>query len=847
MSRLVLLLIASAVMASTKNATELHSDVPFSCEVGVAYRVHILNSLPGAKNNPTYIEPGSGFDIIHPSTFFSRSAASWAWLGVGVAAGIAVIISAIHIFSHLRNFNRPLEQVHIVRILLFVPVYAIVSWFAFRYYWRAVYIFTIRDLYEGLVVYSFYALMLQFLGPTQAVQNMALTHKQKMKFPVIGYIIPTLTYNPSSNTFLKRNKLAILQFVLLRPLMVIVAWVTQATNRFCNESLSPKYGHFWVSSISLLSAVVCIYALVVLYFTIKDDIAEYRPLQKLMSIVLVVLLPKLQNAILLTLAYNNKLPQTQYWTDTNIANGIQSGLLCLELCGVALFHLKAYTTVEFKTVDNNHTKWYEALARAFNPLDIVGELLGGIVHLVQWGTSVKASKKKDPEAASASLIVEEEVLEEGELAGLGGNSVVLGVLLTASTALAEASSSVPASCEDNSPTIDPGSGFDFAHPKALFNRDNASWAWIATGIIALAATLLSGLLIFKHLRNFNRPLEQVHIVRILLFVPVYALISWLAFRYYWRAVYIFTIRDCYEAFVIYSFYALILQFLGPNHSVQNLVLQNKPIMKFPIWGSVFPKLTYNPASSTFLKRNKLAVMQYVVIRPLMTIVALATQISSRYCSESMSPAYGHFWYSLINFVSVSVCMYALVVLYFTIKDDIAIYRPLPKVKTFSIISKNLTPFPKHQFLSIKVVIFLTMAQNMVLSTLAHYDKLPETQYWTPTNIANGIQSFLVCIEMLIAAFFHMSAFSSKEFETASRVHTKWYAALVVAFNPVDIGREFMHSMSHVAHEVKGAREGRRRGSESEMPINSTFIEEEVVEEELIVVSGDMKGGYGTHA
>ncbi|KAI9343559.1 organic solute transporter Ostalpha-domain-containing protein [Obelidium mucronatum] len=386
--------------------------------------------------------------------------------------------------------------------------------------------------------------------------------------------------------------------------------------------------------------------------------------------------------------------------------------------------------------------------------------------------------------------------------------------------------------KDNPSTIDPGSGFDFAHPKSLFKREAASWAWIVTAVIALLATLLSGILIFKHLRNFNRPLEQVHIVRILLFVPVYALVSWLAFRYYWRAVYIFTVRDCYEAFVIYSFYALILQFLGPTVHVQNMALQTKKPMPYPIWGALFKNLIYNPASPTFLKRNKLLVMQYVVVRPVMTVVALVMQVTSRFCSESMSPMYGHFWYSVVNFVSVSGCMYGLVVLYFTIKDDVAVYRPLPK------------------FLSIKIVIFLTMVQNMVLSTLAPMGKLPETEYWTETNIANGIQSFLVCCEMLVAAVFHMSAFSSKEYETgAGRVHTSWSRALVRSFNPIDIFRELGGAVTHVAHEVNVGRGGGGSGKplDSSYGKATTIVEEEVLEEEEIVIVSDRKNGYGTHS
>ncbi|ORY41835.1 DUF300-domain-containing protein, partial [Rhizoclosmatium globosum] len=182
----------------------------------------------------------------------------------------------------------------------------------------------------------------------------------------------------------------------------------------------------------------------------------------------------------------------------------------------------------------------------------------------------------------------------------------------------------PLSCEDNSPFIEPSSGFDLRHPSSLFNRSSAS-----------LATLLSLVSILKHLRNFTKPAQQMHIVRILLFVPIYAIVSWLAFRYYWRAVYIFTARDVYESFVIYSFYALILQYLDSHLAIRG--------------------------RST-----------------LMTVMALVTQLMSRFCSESMSVKYGHFYYTVINFVSVQrACL-----------DDIAEHKPSPSSFLSKCIGQN---------------------------------------------------------------------------------------------------------------------------------------------------------------
>ncbi|KAI8615830.1 organic solute transporter Ostalpha-domain-containing protein, partial [Chytriomyces sp. MP71] len=309
--------------------------------------------------------------------------------------------------------------------------------------------------------------------------------------------------------------------------------------------------------------------------------------------------------------------------------------------------------------------------------------------------------------------------------------------------------------------------------------------WIATAALAGAATLVSFSTMFEHARNFTKPQEQIHIIRILFFVPVYAIVSWFAFRFYYKATYYFIIRDMYECLVIVSFYALILQYVGPTPHVINMAFARKLPIYYPFWGHTlervgFKKIAkFNPATGTFLIRNKILVMQYAVVRPLLSVVALVTEAMNRYCSESMSVKYGHFWYTVINFVSVSACMYGLIIMYFTIKDDIAEQKPLPK------------------FLSIKIVIFLTMLQNVILSFLADHGVLPETTYWTATNMANAAQSSLVILEMLIASIFHIWAFSAAEYKNVNRQHTNAFRALGMAFNPVDIGRELLSGGAHL--------------------------------------------------
>ena len=62
----------------------------------------------------------------------------------------------------------------------------------------------------------------------------------------------------------------------------------------------------------------------------------------------------------------------------------------------------------------------------------------------------------------------------------------------------------------------------------------------------------------------ERPGEQKQIIRILFMIPIYSVVSFLSYLYYRESVYFEVIRDCYEAFAISSFFALMCHYIAPN-------------------------------------------------------------------------------------------------------------------------------------------------------------------------------------------------------------------------------------------------------------------------------------------
>ena len=66
--------------------------------------------------------------------------------------------------------------------------------------------------------------------------------------------------------------------------MTFVAVITQATDRYCTDSLSPAFAHVWVTCIEGAAVTVAMYCVIQFYYQLKADISEYSPLIKVLSI-----------------------------------------------------------------------------------------------------------------------------------------------------------------------------------------------------------------------------------------------------------------------------------------------------------------------------------------------------------------------------------------------------------------------------------------------------------------------------------------------------------------------------------------------------------------------------------
>ncbi|KAF9986507.1 hypothetical protein BGZ65_007394 [Modicella reniformis] len=276
--------------------------------------------------------------------------------------------------------------------------------------------------------------------------------------------------------------------------------------------------------------------------------------------------------------------------------------------------------------------------------------------------------------------------------------------------------------------------------------------WALSGACAIIATAISLHLLYRHAKNYNKPSEQRHIMRIVLMVPIYAIISFLSFRFYKHSIYFETIRDCYEAFVIYSFFILLLTYLGDDNEVQRSKITGSDRRKLLYPLNCF---YYNPLHENFLNYMKYGILQYVAIKPLCTLAAVILEYYGLYCATSYDFHFGMVYITIINFTSVSVALYCLVLFYQTINLEIQ----------------------------------------------DHYVFKPENN-WSVMDVELGISAVLICVEMVVFSILHVYSFSYRPYVISGKTTPIW-KSLIDGFNPVDIVREIIWACQETLLLIQG--------------------------------------------
>ncbi|ODM96812.1 Transmembrane protein [Orchesella cincta] len=269
------------------------------------------------------------------------------------------------------------------------------------------------------------------------------------------------------------------------------------------------------------------------------------------------------------------------------------------------------------------------------------------------------------------------------------------------------------------------------------------------GVFALLAIPISFWEITQHLVHYTKPYLQKHVIRILWMVPVYALDAWIGLLAPEYSIYCNSLRECYEAYVIYNFMKFLLNYLNAEMDLEaNLEMKQQA----SFWSSAILYL---------LTAKYYHILTGLIFYRFTTFFLFAVFVIGKWDKNSICELFGVYgedeyrsnmafpYIIAINNVSQFVAMYCLVLFYRANKDELQPMRPIGK------------------FLCIKSVVFFSFFQGVAISILVNTGIIANVFGTTEKNdikdISSSLQNFLICIEMFFAALAHHYAFSYKAY------------------------------------------------------------------------------------
>ncbi|XP_009870432.1 PREDICTED: transmembrane protein 184C, partial [Apaloderma vittatum] len=232
-------------------------------------------------------------------------------------------------------------------------------------------------------------------------------------------------------------------------------------------------------------------------------------------------------------------------------------------------------------------------------------------------------------------------------------------------------------------------------------------------------------------------------LRVTFCVPLF--LQWIALKYPNIAIYVDTCRECYEAYVIYNFMVFLSNYLTNRYPNLVLIIEAKdqqrhlpPLCCCPSWAM----------GEVLLFRCKLGVLQYTVVRPFTTIIALICELVGVYDEGNFSFNNAWTYLVILNNMSQLFAMYCLVLFYKVLREELNPIQPVGK------------------FLCVKMVVFVSFWQAVLIALLVKVGVISEKHTWewqSVEAVATGLQDFIICVEMFLAAIAHHYSFSYKPY------------------------------------------------------------------------------------
>ncbi|KAF7537506.1 hypothetical protein G7054_g3648 [Neopestalotiopsis clavispora] len=258
---------------------------------------------------------------------------------------------------------------------------------------------------------------------------------------------------------------------------------------------------------------------------------------------------------------------------------------------------------------------------------------------------------------------------------------------------------------------------------------------IISGACAAVSTIMLLVLMARHALNLSKPQEQANILRICLFIPVYAIGSFIEICAPAAYIYLRPWLNTAQAVAVANFFLLVCLLLSSEAD------DRRDVFLAPM-RAMRAKSTKGAAkAANGYQRTWLVIFQYPVVSVLVSIFTDITQGANVYCFGSRHAYWASLWLEIVDKISMVLAVIAVLRTYGQLKEELKPHRALGKLFAF------------------KALIGLQFLQQIIYMILTRIDPSPlePTDTLSYTDMEAGIPLLLVSLELVIfSVFFHFA-------------------------------------------------------------------------------------------
>lgn len=247
-------------------------------------------------------------------------------------------------------------------------------------------------------------------------------------------------------------------------------------------------------------------------------------------------------------------------------------------------------------------------------------------------------------------------------------------------------------------------------PRPLVNTETATLAGgfdfftidqIVTGACACFVLLSLFILMFRHATHLSRPNEQLNIMRICCYLPIFSIGCFLEVSFPNAYMYINPWLDAVQAIALCNFFLLMCQFVSPSDSHRELFFAGLKVPQKKKKGGrrggrrgrgrrgdygPEPEVEEEPINGLeWYRKRWLLIFQYPIVQALVGIFTAITESKGVYCLVSSKPYFGHLWLDIVHNVSLTLAIIACLKMYGVLKTQLAHHKPLAKLAAFKLL------------------------------------------------------------------------------------------------------------------------------------------------------------------